>query len=490
MSLVQIDVSQGLESLSAEEANWWKKASPARREAYIKKHPKSKYANAVKSGKLKINSPTDKSPSKKTKAKTTTRKQKASPKKSTKVKAPPKKPEKKEPVPKSRSLRAQESVIAEEEQDRAKTLAPIVRQDMQQNFSEIKKNKTKIVDAVKNRLSPRGLKQVKSFGKKFLEGKFNFKKADEEEKAGARKATKILDAVSENLIGRQRYKSTAKTVGHIMLSMFMGPTNYKELRSVVEEGVERPDMESNSTARKNTDDNEFIEQITEWFDSLVFHRMSALAAEDKDLEKEFEDELAADEEEAEEETITHDTIDKLITTYMDWMNELDFDVISQKISLLQARYEMIDEEWSPSQEAIDSKLSEEDEDDEIDIPSELETLDSESASTVTPRISFRVCPTQKRTDVKYRTRFDVMFANRSIGSIESDPKIEGNGKSRRSWIVKLYEGFNESAFRSGRDTTQPYTVVNSNQVVLLNPIRQTHDECKSWIKHVLERKLL
>lgn len=489
MSLVQIDVSQGLESLSAEEANWWKKASPARREAYIKKHPKSKYANAVKSGKLKINSPTDKSPSKKTKAKTTTRKTKASPTKSTKVKAPPKKPEKKEPVPKSRNLRAQESVISEEEQERSKTLAPIVRQDMQQNFSEIKKNKTKIVDAIKNRLSPRGLKQVKSFGKNFLQGKFKFKKASEEEQAGARKATKILDAVSENLIGRQRYNSTGKTVGHILLSMFMGPTNYKELRSVVEEGRQSTGMESTSTSRKQTEESEFSKDIMQWFDDLVFYRMASLSAEEEDLEKVFEDELAAEEEEAEEESIVHDTIDKLITSYMDWMNELDFDIISQKIALLQARYEMMEEDWKPTKEAIDSKL-EDDEDEELDIPSELETLDSESASTVTPRISFRVCPTQKRTDVKDRTRFDVMFANRAIGSIESDPKIQGNGKSRRSWVVKLFEGFNESAFRSGRDTTQPYTVVNSNQVVLLNPIRQTHDECKSWIKHVLERKLL
>ena len=83
-----------------------------------------------------------------------------------------------------------------------------------------------------------------------------------------------------------------------------------------------------------------------------------------------------------------------------------------------------------------------------------------------------------------------MFDNRIIGCIESDPEIEGNGKSRRSWKAKLYEGFSESSFHTGRQDTKPYTIVKSNRVVLFNPIRQTYDECKLWIKHNLNKDYL
>lgn len=488
MSLININVSQELVSLSNQEADWWKRASKARREAYIKKHPKSKYANAVRSGKLKVDSPTvkpkSKKPAKGKSAKTPKSPRKSSTRKSTrktepkhKATPPPKRPEKEKPVSKSRELRATEAVIDREEKRRATDLTPIIQEEVKDNFRAIREKKDKIVKAVKSKLSPRGGNQIRGFAKKFLGGGFKMKSASDEEKAGARKATKILDSITENLLGRQRYASTGKTVGHVLLSIFMGPTNYKELKDVV--GADQPQMESNSSVRKDTEENQWLSDITQWFDSMVDVRLRSLSAEEEESEE--------DEEFEDEDPKVLDTLDTFIQRYLDWFKQIDINSLSEKVALLQSRYEMIEEGYKPSQEDIDSEL-EDDEEDEIDIPGELDMLESESGAI--PRISFKVCPAQKRTAHADRTRYDVMFSGRQIGQVESDPKINGNGKSRRSWVIKLFEGFNESAYRSGRDSTQPYTVVNSNQVVLLNPIRQTFDECRTWIKHSLVKEML
>jgi hypothetical protein len=114
----------------------------------------------------------------------------------------------------------------------------------------------------------------------------------------------------------------------------------------------------------------------------------------------------------------------------------------------------------------------------------------ESESKAVPRISFKVCPKQKRLAREERNTFDIMYDNRNIGSLVSDLNIKGNGKARRSWKARLQEGFNETAFISGRHTTQPYTLVNSNRILLMNPIHQTFDECKNWVKHTIHKDFL
>jgi hypothetical protein len=493
--MAQIELSLGLVSLSAKEANWWKNASPARRKRYIEKHPRSKYAKAVNAGKLKVDAPSKSKKPAKPKAKPKSKSIPASKPTARKPKAV--KVNRKKPV--SRKARAQDQIIREEEQRRVEEESPILRREMQDNLSGVRQNKAKIVNAVSRRFSQEGRKAFNKFSKQFLRGKFNWDKADDATKRGAKMAGQVLEAVTQNVIGRSRYKSGLKNAGTILLSLFMGPTNYKKAFP----NNESAELESSSSFSNfnrrivdevATDGPNFAEDIMQWFDDMVNLRFqSQSASEDEDEEEADNSDIDADEEELDEdeEDVVKDTIDSLITAYTEWLRDLDLPKVARKLSELHAIREMVEEGYTPDPDSVEQLLEDEEEageDLQPVIPEDVDQFESDSGAY--PRISFRVCPAQKRLSSVQRTRFDIMYDGRCIGCLKSDPKISGNGKSTRSWVAQLYEGYNESAFRSGRNESEPYTAVNKNRVVLFNPHRLTFDEAKVWSKHNLNKEFL
>lgn len=465
MAANEIGKSMTLISLSAQESDWWKKAGPARRKAYIEKHPNSKYANGVKSGKLKINEP--KKPKAKPSNKTT--------RKAARPKSKPVKPAKKEQLPKSREIRAQEAAIVQEENDRLEVNAPAVRMDMKENFKKIKDSFTKVVQVMDSKFSPQGRREFNGFAGKVLKGKYSAKDAQDSDRRGGRSALKLLDAVNENTLGQGRWKKIGKSVSKVLLSAFLGPSNYKDLQE-----YSKQKLESNSVSRLFTPQDEYKQDFDAWLDSVSLSRWSSLSAEEPEPEEEEYEEDLSDPE-------TNPTMERFVQHYMDWLTGIDFDTLSKKIGLLEIRHDMEQEKFVPSKEAVD-KFLEDDKEEYIDIPGELDSLDSESATR--PRISFRVCPTQRKLTDAERTKYDILYGGDHIGRIESDPKIKGTGANTRSWVAKLYDGFNESAFRTGRSDREPYTVVSANQLSLINPIRQTYSECCNWVKHTINRNML
>lgn len=491
MSLLAINIEDhSFVSLSAEEANWWKKASPRRREAYIKKHPRSKYAKAVKTGKLKVDAPTEgkknavnNKKTKKAKAgNNKTKKAKTSPK----APKPAKKKKKDKKAKRDRKVRAAQEITKQEEDRRTNMLAPIVQGELNDNFREVTGKRDAIVKNLNNNLSEGAKAEITSAAKPVLEGQFKYKDATPQQQRGFSKIGKVLDTITEGLIGRERYRSTSKTLGHVLLSLFLGPSNYKEIRREIEEGKReyKESFESQSTTRRKRY-NEFEQTLdlfdnpVDYFDMLMQQRMASLSAEDEEEKDEAEDE------EEELEPVMRDTVDALIKAYTDWFKQLDVHRISQKLARLEAIREMMDEGYKPDPAEIDELLED---DEEVEIPDEIDMLESESG--VRPRITFKVCPKQKRMSHADRTRYDVMYDGRSIGMIRSSPRVEGNGKSRRSWQCCLHEGYNESAFASGKREGEPYTLVNKNRVMLMNPNMMTFQEARIWVKHVLNKDLL
>lgn len=469
----------GITSLSAEEAGWWKKASPATRKAYIEAHPKSKYAQGVRAGTLSLDNSS--------KAK---RKEIQLPKAERKQSKPalPAKPEVKEPVKLSRRARAKQAITDRAIDERVFQNKYVVKQDIQENYSKFRRSIPRIKDVVANKFSPQGNKNFLSFTKTFAQGKFKAKGAPKEEMEGAKLATQVLKSITENIVGQKGLSKTSNRLVDTVLGAFLGPTNYKEIKRYMDGNR----LSSVSAARKSTSVNDYKTELDLFLDSLASKRFVSLSNEDaidEIVDEVSEEEEPEDEDEDYEPPEVKDTLETFINLFSDWFKDLDLEALSIKIAKIQAIQELIEEGFLPTEEELEKEMEEEPEEEQV--PLELDTIDGlESDSAVTPRISFRVCPKQKRLDSKERTRFDVMFDNRIIGCIESDPEIEGNGKSRRSWKAKLYEGFSESSFHTGRQDTKPYTIVKSNRVVLFNPIRQTYDECKLWIKHNLNKDYL
>lgn len=169
---------------------------------------------------------------------------------------------------------------------------------------------------------------------------------------------------------------------------------------------------------------------------------------------------------------TDDPVDLLIHDFMRWFSKIDKDALAQRIAELQ----VLEEDGADESETPD----EGDEDDP----------DFTSESAVVKRVSFRVTPGQKRIANHLRTKFEVVFDKEVVGHIESDPKISGNGFQNRCWVVTLRDGFNETAYRSGHSSEEPFTVVRGADVLLRNPQRMTMPEARNWVKGALVRSFL
>lgn len=123
----------------------------------------------------------------------------------------------------------------------------------------------------------------------------------------------------------------------------------------------------------------------------------------------------------------------------------------------------------------------------------VESLDAEkisSASSADTKFEVRMCPTQAYIeDPAKRGRYIIVCGNSIRGVIQwdrkyGDPDLQANG-----WNAVLMHGFNESSWQSGRDKSnlEPYTTIFRNDVVLVNPARMPFEFARNWALSVLRR---
>lgn len=145
-----------------------------------------------------------------------------------------------------------------------------------------------------------------------------------------------------------------------------------------------------------------------------------------------------------------DECDRLVNSFMDWAEGLDKDEI---------------------QEAMQS---------------------SEFVSTSSGlEVKVRRCPLDfyRGLDEDVGRRYLLVVGRQIRGFVMWDKKYGAPNKEANGWYSVLVDGFNENAYRSGRnaETLEPYTAIHRNDLVLVNPSRMPYDFAKQWAISVLRR---
>ena len=123
----------------------------------------------------------------------------------------------------------------------------------------------------------------------------------------------------------------------------------------------------------------------------------------------------------------------------------------------------------------------------------VESLDAgriTSASSDAQKFVVRMCPTQAYIeDPSERGRYVIVCGNSIRGVIQWDRKYGKPDLQANGWNAVLMHGFNESSWQSGRDkeTLEPFTTIFKNDVVLVNPARMPFEYARSWALSVLRR---
>ena len=123
----------------------------------------------------------------------------------------------------------------------------------------------------------------------------------------------------------------------------------------------------------------------------------------------------------------------------------------------------------------------------------VESLDAgriASASSDAQKFVVRMCPTQAYIeDPSERGRYVIVCGNSIRGVIQWDRKYGKPDLQANGWNAVLMHGFNESSWQSGRDkeTLEPFTTIFKNDVVLVNPARMPFEYARSWALSVLRR---
>lgn len=204
------------------------------------------------------------------------------------------------------------------------------------------------------------------------------------------------------------------------------------------------------------------------------------------------DEVADADMVAESNDMENDPVSVMLDEFVLWAGNQDLDGIAERVARFQAIYQMQEEGWKPdtsqySQEDLDAVLAAAKQDREEE-GEEEESDEMVSESSVRPRLSFKVNSTMKRLPLVQRTRYDIRFNDRIIGTLDTNGSK--GGFNRRTWYILLRDGFNESAFHSGRIENQPYTLVRESGVHLIHPVPMTFNECCAWVRANVEKKFL
>lgn len=148
-------------------------------------------------------------------------------------------------------------------------------------------------------------------------------------------------------------------------------------------------------------------------------------------------------------SLSGDECDRLVHSFMDWVEGLDAEGMRNSVSRLVST--------SGSGEVV---------------------------------VKVRRCPMQMyKQDPEECTRYVLVVGRTIRGYVQWDTQYGAADKSANGWFSVLIDGFNENAFRTGRnaETLEPYTTVRKNEVVLVNPARMPFEFARQWAIATLRR---
>lgn len=320
-----------------------------------------------------------------------------------------------------------------EEKRRAEKKQPIVKQRMLGGIRNFAENITSLASHYKDRMSPGSIRSLSEFIRAKKDGAVS-----EEHVKGQHTANKIILNATQAILGIAAIgaiASGAAPLAGALTAAFFGFKDYTK-------GLE-------GTGK--------------------------LDVPDRDFSSESSDDGA-------------DPVELLLDEYAIWVGNQDIDAISQKVAEFESLLEMQEEQWQP-----DPSQYSDDELNEIANAPYLEddrdpTEDFLSESSIHPRLTFRLNESCRGRRVDLRNTYDIMYAGNPIGKIfTTDPF---SSMKNRQWQILLDDGFNEAAYKSGRNEMEPYTLVNSRGLKLIHPVRQTYRECCAWVKLAVEKKYL
>ncbi|QZE59390.1 hypothetical protein MPK66_gp146 [Erwinia phage pEa_SNUABM_2] len=120
---------------------------------------------------------------------------------------------------------------------------------------------------------------------------------------------------------------------------------------------------------------------------------------------------------------------------------------------------------------------------DIEALKEKMTPRSESAA----RVTFKTLKAQDVYKGTEQVSYAVNAGGRVCGKISWDKACGECSDKSTGWVVTLFDGFNEAAYRSGRgeNAHEPFTAVHKGEVKLQNPSRMTLALAKSWARGAL-----
>lgn len=119
------------------------------------------------------------------------------------------------------------------------------------------------------------------------------------------------------------------------------------------------------------------------------------------------------------------------------------------------------------------------------LPSSVFTMNTDPKSeSASGRVTFKQ---DKRFGSGRECQRFLIFKNGTeLGCIRWDAAKGQVAQSQYGWVATLFDGFDVTSFRSGKnDTGEPYTAVHKSEVKLHNPTRLSLDLSKVWVRNAL-----
>ncbi|AQT28623.1 hypothetical protein YOLOSWAG_143 [Erwinia phage vB_EamM_Yoloswag] len=117
----------------------------------------------------------------------------------------------------------------------------------------------------------------------------------------------------------------------------------------------------------------------------------------------------------------------------------------------------------------------------------LKDLSKTESLSAAARITFKKITARSPYDDSEKTTYVINRAGKNCGVINWDKSCGSCSEKSTGWVVTLFDGFNETAYRSGRgqNANEPFTAVHKGEVKLQNPSRMTLDLARSWARGAL-----
>lgn len=417
---------------------WWKKLSKNQQENYVKKHPRSYLTDFVKKSDIERK--------KKAKQETARPKRVSSvPKRTKKATDPAKRSTKSAKVPaKSQKAAIKEKLRRNHEQKLIDDSLPTVKRAFTESIMNLGTKISHVAKAISDKMSPKSKENLDDYLRARKTGADTKNYED-----GRLVANKVLMSIVQVALLAAVVGSVATGTGPLagaLAGAYLGFKNHKAaLEGTKYEHPEEEEADSEEEDSEEADPEELAD--TEEPDDEM---QSTSVTLDED-----------------------DPVEELSQSFVEWLGNQDLDGISERIAQFMAIETMDKEEWKPDTAELD--------DEDIDA-----LMVSESG--ITPRLTFRISSNLKRKPEEQRTLYEVVYANRTIGRIRATDALAS--KAQRTWVAELEDGFNESSYRSGKQDSEPFTIVKAGVVLLKNPTKFTFSECCSWIKHNVDKNFL